>query len=262
MASLPAPNTLLRDLALPALCPSADEQLRRICAFLYVVGLPEVQTRALLAGYTPEMHAEGVYRASLVGGERSFGEWRRWRSLRPPRDPDLPDLVAELDRFVNRWRPRALSAAAEVADADDRDELEDYLGASFERPSRTWRAKAFVQGIEHLAEVPIPSYRATWAALVAEGIQTELTRFHEILKTVQDFLATTPLDADEIADIQAAREEGAASIDAWLTARRREFAGHFTEETLNLLALGKAVPPPLPDVPLSVLARFRPTARA
>ncbi|WP_437580942.1 hypothetical protein [Sorangium sp. So ce887] len=262
MASLPAPNTLLRDLALPALSPPAHEQLRRVCAFLYVVGLPEVQTRALLAGYTPEIHAEGVYHASVVGGQRSFGEWRQWRSLRPPRDPDLPDLVADLDRFVSRWRPRALSAAAEVPDVGDRGELEDYLGASIERPSRTWRAKACVQRIEHLAEVPVPSYQATWAALVAEGIQTELARFHEVLETVQDFIATTSLDADELADIQAAREEGAASIDAWLTARRRQFAGHFTEETLSLLALGEAVPPPLPDVPLSLLARFRPAARA
>jgi hypothetical protein len=112
-----------------------------------------------------------------------------------------------------------------------------------------------------------PRYRylpnqATWAALVAEGIQTELARFHEVLKTVQDFIATTPLDADELADIQAAREEGAASVNAWLTARRGQFAGHFTEETLNLLALGEAVPPPLPEVPLSLLARFQPMARA
>ncbi|WP_437593731.1 hypothetical protein [Sorangium sp. So ce1000] len=259
---MPAPTTPLRSLDLPPLSPSAHEQLTRLCAFLYVVRLPEIQTRALLAGYTPEIHAEGVYGASLVRGERSFGEWRQWRSLRPPRDPDLPDLVAELDRFANRWQPRALSAAAEVPDADDRGELEDYLGTSVERPSRTWRAKACIQRIEHLAKVPMPFYQATWAALVAEGIQAELARFHEVLKTVQDFIATTPLDADELADIQAAREEGAASVNAWLTTRRSQFAGHFTEETLNLLALGEPVPPPLPDVPLSLLAHFRPAARA
>jgi hypothetical protein len=149
-----------------------------------------------------------------------------------------------------------------VPDVDDREELQDYLGAPVERPSRTWRAKACVRCIEHLAEVPMPSYRATWAALVAEGIQAELARFREVLKTVQGFIATAPLDADELADIQAAREEGAASVNAWLTARRSQLAGHFTEETLNLLALGEPVPPPLPDVPLSLLARFRPAARA
>lgn len=262
MPSLPAPNTPLCDLELPALSVSAREQLTRVCAFLYVVRLPEIHTRALLADYTPEIHAEGVYGASVVRGERSFGEWRQWRALRPPRDPDLPELVSELDRFASRWQPRALSAAARVADADDREELEDYLGAPIERPSRTWRAKACARCIEHLAEVPVPAYQATWAALVAEGIQTELARFREVLKTVQDFIATAPLDADEIADIQAAREESAASVAAWLTARRRQFAGHFTEETLNLLALGEPVPPPLPEVPLSLLARFRPAARA
>ncbi|WP_437718450.1 hypothetical protein WMF45_19695 [Sorangium sp. So ce448] len=95
-----------------------------------------------------------------------------------------------------------------------------------------------------------------------EGIQTELARFHEVLETVQDFIVTTPLDADESAGIQAAREESAASVAAWLTARRRQFTGRFTEETLNLLAFGEPVPPPLPDVPLSLLARFRPAARA
>jgi hypothetical protein len=258
MPSLPAPNTPLCDLELPALTLSAREQLTRLCAFLYVVRLPEIQTRALLAEYTPEIHAEGVYCASVVRGERSFGEWRRWRALRPPRDPDL----SELDRFASRWQPPALSAAARVADADDREELEDYLGAPVERPSRTWRAKACVRCIEHLGAVPDPSYRATWAALVDEGIQTELARFHEVLKTVQDFIAMAPIDADDLADIQAAREESAASVAAWLAARRRQFTGHFTEETLNLLALGAPVPPPLPEVPLSLLARFRPAARA
>ncbi|WP_437718443.1 hypothetical protein WMF45_19665 [Sorangium sp. So ce448] len=84
-----------------------------------------------------------------------------------------------------------------------------------------------------------------------------LARFHEVLTTVQDFIAAAPLDADELADMQAVREKGAASVNAWLTARRSKFAGNFTEETLNLLALGEAVPPPLPDVLLSLLARFQ-----
>lgn len=262
MAPLPAPNTRLCDLALPPLSPRAEEQLTRICAFLYAVNRPEIQARALLSGYTPEIHAEGVYRASLVRGERSFGEWRQWRSLRPPRDPDLPELVAELDRFAELWRSRALAAAADVPAADDRDELQDFLAESAGRPSRTWRAKTCVRCIEHLGEAPEPFYQATWAALVAQGIQAELPRFHEVLRTVQDFIITAPLDADELADIQAMREESAASISEWLTARRSQLAGHFSEETLSLLALGEPVPPPLPDVPLSAFAMFRPTARA
>ncbi|WP_437718442.1 hypothetical protein WMF45_19660 [Sorangium sp. So ce448] len=49
MTPLPAPNTPLCNLELPALSVSAREQLTRVCAFLDVVRLPEIQTRALLA---------------------------------------------------------------------------------------------------------------------------------------------------------------------------------------------------------------------
>jgi hypothetical protein len=258
----PTPDTLLCELPLPELSPPADEQLTRIFAFLYIVNLQEIQARALLAGYTPEIHAEGVYRASLMRGERPFGEWRQWRALRPPRDPDLPELVAELDRFADHWRARALAAALAAPDPDDRAELEAYLGDSFEHPSRTWRAKACIQCIEHLARVPAPFYRDTWAALVAQGIQTELPRFREVLKTVQDFIIDAPLDDGELAEIHTMREQGADGVRAWLTARRDQFAGHFTEGTLELLALGERVPPPIPPVPLSLLADFGPTAHA
>ncbi|MEO7327213.1 MAG: hypothetical protein ABI193_01455 [Minicystis sp.] len=263
MLRLPALDVRLRDLPLPELSPRAQEQLARICMCLYVVNRPELQARAILAGYTPEIHAEGVYFASLAAGERSFREWRTWRSLRPPRDPDLPDLVTELERFAVLWRSRALAAAAGVPDAGDRGELEAYLDDAIDRPSRTWTAKASVARVEHLASVPLPFYQDTWAALVAQGITTELPRFHEVLETVQRVIAAAPLDADELADLQAAREKGAASVEAWLNARRDQFAGHFVEETLALLALGERAPPPLsPEVPLALLAHFRPAAQA
>jgi hypothetical protein len=126
---------------------------------LYVVNLPEMQARVMLAGYTPQIHADGFYKATVLAGEWPFGEWRQWRSLRPPRDPDLPDLVAELEAFVDRWRPRALSAAANVADPDDRAELTQVLGGPLDRTSRTARAKAWVACVENLYKVPVPFYQ-------------------------------------------------------------------------------------------------------
>lgn len=204
----------------------------------------------------------GYYRASVVSGDRSFGEWRQWRSLRPPRDPDLPDLVAKLDRFTERWRPWVMEAVAGVPDVGDRGELEDYLGEGIDRPSRTWRAKAWVARVEHLSKVPLPCYQAAWAALVAKGIEAELARFHEVLEAVQEFLLRAPLDAEELAEMHAAREDGAAAIKDWLSERRSQFAGHVTEETLVFLALGELAPPPLPKMPLCLLAHFGPEARA
>lgn len=255
-------NVLLRDLPLPELSPWAQERLTRICAFLFVVNRPEIVASALLAGYTPDIHAGGIYRASVVSGERSFGEWRQWRALRPPRDPDLPALVAELDRFVDEWQPRVMAAVAATADEGDRDELTSYLGDSVKRPSRTWQAKSWAARVEHLAKVPEPFYQAAWAALVKEGIEADLVRFHEALATVQAHIREAPLDADELSDIQAMREEGAASVQEWLDERREQFKGHVDAKTLELLALGERVPPPLPDVPLHLLASFGPTARA
>lgn len=263
MDRLPAPSSRLCDLPLPDLLPPTRELLQRTRACLYVVTRPEIQARAILAGYTPEIHAQGIFCASLVLGERSFGEWRQWRSLRPPRDPDLPELVAELEQFLDRWRPRVMAAVADVPDAGDRGELESYLDGPIERTSRTARAKAWVARIEGLAKVPAAFYADTWAQLVAQGIATELPRFHEVLKTVQGFIVTASLDADELAEIQAAREASASSVEEWLNARRDQFAGYFSDETLILLGLGELVPAPMPpEISIYALAEFRAAARA
>lgn len=262
MRPLPAPRTLLRDLGLPPLSPSAQEQLTRARVFLFVVQQPDVQVRALLAGYSRETHVTGAYAASLVSGERQFGEWRQWRSLRPPRDPDLPELVAALDGFVQRWQPRALAAVAELPNPDHRRELETYLGDDRDRPSRTWRAKAWASHVELLGKIPTPFALAVWDALVAQGIEAELAQFRVTLEAVQRFIAEAPLEAEELAEMQAAREDAVPYVVEWLDARRVEFAPHVSDETFALLALGELVPPQLPDVPISVLARFEVAARA
>ncbi|WP_437538124.1 hypothetical protein WME79_19615 [Sorangium sp. So ce726] len=93
MAPLPAPNTPLCDIELPALSVSAREQLTRVCAFLYVVCLPEIQTRALLADYTPEILAGHFTEETL-----------NLLALGEPVPPPLPDVPLSL---LARFRPAA-----------------------------------------------------------------------------------------------------------------------------------------------------------
>lgn len=256
-SELPAPHVLLCELDSVELSPRAGEQLARIRAFLYVVNLPQVQTSALLAGYGPEIHSDGAHRASLVSGERSFHEWRTWRSLRPPRDPDLPELVEQLDRFRRSWQRRALEAARTIEDGHEREEIERQLSRGSERPSRTWRAKAWAAAIAELARGPLQSHQGTWARLVEQGIEPELERFHDILVAVQEHIRNAELDAEELADIHRHREEAVVGVEEWLDARRRQFAERMAEETLVLLALGEPVPPPLRDMSIQMLGRFR-----
>lgn len=263
MLALPAPNVRLRDLPLPELSEWARDQLDCISMFLYAVNTPAFVTGALLADYSQKIHNEGVYYARVLAGDRSFGEWRQLRSLRPPSDPDLPDLIAELDGFFVRWRPRVVAAVSAVPDAQDRAELEGFLlDRSIERPSRTWRAKSWAASVKGLRSVPVPFYQSTWAALVAEGIEADLVRFHQALETVQQFILTAPLDEGELAEINEERERFAERIETWLEERRAQLERHFDEESLTILGLGDFVPLAFPDMPFELLAHFGPNARA
>jgi hypothetical protein len=258
----PRPQVLVRDLDPLPLSDRADEQVRRICVFLHVVNLPVAQTRALLAGYTPEIHADGVFRLRLLSGYFSFAEWRERQALRPHRDPDLPELVSALDHFRATWQPRALALLDRVTGEDDRAELEFYLADVADCPSRALRAKEWASRVEHLPTVPLSCYQAIWGALAEQGIEDELQQFKSTLEVVQDFIRDAPLDADELADMHEQRERAREAVEEWLDHRREQLAEHVDDETQTLLGLGELVPPPLPDVPLELFARFGSGARA
>jgi hypothetical protein len=263
MAHRPPGHTSLCELDRTELSRRAREQLARISAFLYIiVRRPEVQTRAILAGYSQSTPHGGAYLAEWLAGQRPFLEWREWRALRPPSDPELPELVSELDAWRVRWQPRALAAASDLEDPDDRVELESLLGERNQDCCLTLRARRYAQAIELLAKTPVDGYQTTWRRLTEQGIQAELKRFHRALKTVEDYIRNAPLEASEVADIHDARERKADLIAEWLSERRTELEGRLSEETMVLLALRDAAPPPLPNVRIRVLFDFSPQAKA
>jgi hypothetical protein len=241
-AASPPDSTGLDELPLPPLGDAADAAVRRARAFLFGVALGGFWTRAVLLGYTPDIHAAGVAHFRAATAEYSFAEWRSWRTLRPAADPDLPDLVGKLAAFRDRWLPRALEAVSVLADEGDREEVTFYIGEEDVRPSRTWTAKAFVQRMRAMENMDF--YRPVWAALVAAGFLEELSAFDRALAGVQDFLRSAPLEEAEIAEIHAARTDAARRLEAWLDERRKELAPSLDERELVLLGLGDLVPPP------------------
>lgn len=265
MSERPQPDRRLCELDRQPLSSRADEALRRVGAFLYVVNRPAVQLQALLAGYNADIHGTGAYAASWLAGERWFEEWRLLWAQKPRVDPDLPEELDELDALVAEWQPRVLAAVAavEVAPPDERAEIAAYLGSKRDEPTRCWRASAWVARVEHIRAVPLASFQATWQALVDRGIQPALRRATELLVTVRRFLYEAPLEAPELAAMHAARERLASDVERWLDERRRQFAGLLSEDTLRLLALGEPVPPHLPaGVALRDVSQFRVAAKA
>jgi hypothetical protein len=259
----PPPHTWLCELDTEPLSLRADEALRRLAMFLCAIQRPHLQTPALLAGYDEQTHLHGAYLASWIAGEQSLERWRITWALKPRVDPDLPDEIAALEAFVAAWQPRALAAVEVVEDPGDREEVRSYLGGELDRPSRVWRASAWIARVEHLAKVPADGYETTWRALVAEGFVPELARANEVLETVRRSLAEGPLLAGELAAIHAARESSAADAERWLAARRVQLAGHLSAESLFVLALDEGVPPPLPaGVHIADLAGFAIAAKA
>jgi hypothetical protein len=243
------------------LSPEADEALRRIRVFLFAIRRPEWVTTAMLAGYTPETHSDGVYRASQVSGERPMWEWREWRALRPQRDPDLPDQVAELESFADRWRERGLAAAAGIVDPEDRKEMLGYLRAFDDYPSRTWRAKVTVACLKDLGNVNEEFYQVVARQLQAEGFFDALPRFEEVLSSVQDYIRGLPVDDVERRDIHEAREDAADWVRKWLQERRQQLA-HLDEVDRTFLGLEALVPPPGFEPPLAFLVGFGAEAKA
>jgi hypothetical protein len=236
----PPASTLLYHLPLPPLSEAAAGVVRRARAFLFGMGRGGFWARAVLQGYTESAHSCGVLYFGIVTAERSFGEWREWRALRPRRDPDLRESVDQLAAFRERWLERAREAVAVLADEDDREEVRYYLEEDDERPSRTWTAKAFVARLRGLQEMSKP----VWQALVARGLVEELPAFERVLADVQGFIRAAPVDAAELAEIQAGREDAALALQKWLAERREELAPALGEADLCLLGLGDRVPPP------------------
>lgn len=232
----------LHDLPLPPLSDAADETLRRARAFLFGMSRGGFWTKGVLHGYSENIHSAGVLHFRVGTAERAFGEWREWRALRPPRDPDLLALVGQLAAFRERWREEAEEALSAIPDPGDREEARCYLLENDERPSRTWRAKAFVARLRGLQKVEI--YEPAWHALVARGLLEELPAFERTLTDVQDFLRTAPVDDAELADIQDEREKAAMALGKWLADRKEELAPALDEADLLLLGLGEVVPPP------------------
>jgi hypothetical protein len=260
MATLPAPRTLLIELDRKPLSAESAALLRRARAFLYGISRPARHVAALMAGYTAETHVDGVYRLSILSGERPFSEWRQWRALRPPRDPDLPEAIAELARFATSWRERAVAATSDIAADDDRAEVLEILAAP-EHPSATWNAKSTVQQLRAMEKSPWEPHRVIWAALVRAGIALELPAFDARLKEVQDFIARAPLDEAELADIHRARQDAAPTVSTWLDARRAQLAS-FSHDERVALGLAEEPPPPGLEPPLDLLSRFAAAARA
>jgi hypothetical protein len=257
----PPQSCLVRDLDREPLSPAAAVTLSRARVFLFGIAIPARQAAALLAGYTPDTHRDGVFRTSILSGERSFGEWRQLRALRPPRDPDLPELVASLEAFAERWRALSLAAAQRVEDAEDRAEIQACLEAGREYPSVTWRAKATVQLMRHLKKIPMASYQVVWNELAVQGFEDEVGSFDETLKTVQDWIERAPVDKAEVADMHRAREDAAGPVRDWLAARSAELDG-FDELDRTVLGLGALEPPAGFEPPIALLADFRSPLKA
>jgi hypothetical protein len=226
----PPLHTWLCELDPEPLSRRADDALRRLAMFLVAIQRPHLQTPAMLASYDERTHNEGAYLASWLAGEQSLERWRLTWARKPGIDPDLPEEIAALEAFVAAWHPRALAAAEAVEDPGDRGEVLSYLDGNLDRPSRVWRASAWIARVEHLAEVPVELYQTTWRALLAQGFAPELARANEVLERVRSFLATGPLLAGEIAAIHDARESTAPDAERWLEARRAQLAGHVSAE--------------------------------
>lgn len=256
-AIVPDPNTPICALDLPPPSERVREALSRMAVFLFGVMEPHTKVRALLAGYTPNTHGMGVYLTEHLAGERPFFEWRIHYSLKPPRDPDLPELVAELDAFRKKWLPVAMRAAANTSDRLDRLELQDLLRDPVDKPSRVWRARAWVSITKRLKKVNVNFYQAAWAELVRAGFEDELPRFEEAMKTVEAYIRDAPLEDLERKDIASAREATARNALSWLDERRTQLEKHLDEETRTVLGLGELVPPRPPPFPVAVALRWR-----
>ncbi len=259
-AAPPPDLEALDDLPLPPLGEAADETVRRARAFLFGVAQGGFWARAVLQGYTPNIHSTGVAHFRMVTAETSFAQWRLWRALRPTTDPDLPVLVDQLAAFRDRWLPRALEAVSALADEGDRAEVTSYIGEDEVRPSRTWTAKAFVQRLRGMENIDF--YRPVWDALVARGLLDELPAFERALADVQGFVGSAPVDEVELAEIHLAREEAARHLEAWLEERRKELAPVLDEQDLVLLGLGDLVPPPFEGRSAFLLQEIEIPARA
>jgi hypothetical protein len=224
--------------------------------FLYVVANEApIRERALLAGYTPSTHEMGLYLASHLAGQRSFGEWREWRSLRPSRDPDLPEVLDQLEATVARWRPPALQLVAGMSDELDRVELEAILGER-EASTRVRRARLFIGALEHVRERVLPTFGELWDALAAQGIEPDLARARELLEDTRNYLRSEPLTDDELREMDAARESLVRWVQDWLDERRKQLEAHLDLEALVLLGLGDITPPSMPDVPIWLFLRW------
>jgi hypothetical protein len=254
-------GALVRDLDHEPLSPDAEATLRRARVFLYGAAMPARRTALLLAGYGPDTHRDGVFRLSILSGERSFDEWRLWRALRPPHDPDLPEQVASLEAFADRWLALARAAAARLVDPGDRNEVETYLAEERTFPSRTWRAKAMVQRLRHLKDDPTTFYQEVADELAARSFEAELVAFDETLKAVQAWIGQAPIDEVELADMHRAREDAARHVREWLEARGAELA-ELDEVERTILGLGEVEPPAGFEPPIALLAKFEVPAKA
>ncbi|MCU0692714.1 MAG: hypothetical protein MUF54_15040 [Polyangiaceae bacterium] len=256
------PNTLVRDFDPTPLSPESEQTLRCARVFLYAIRRPEWIANAMLAGYGPDTHRDGVWTMSQLSGERPMWEWREWRALRPPRDPDLPDLVQKLDEFSMRWQERALAVARTAIDEpDDREEVVGYVQGFQKYPSKTWHAKATVQRLKHMSDVPMEFYQVVARSLEAEGFKSELPDFEETLATVQDYIRSLAVDDQERQDIHSAREDWAPRVRHWLDERRAQFA-HLDITDRTVLALGELVPPPGFEPDIAFLVGFGAEAKA
>jgi hypothetical protein len=261
MTGRPPSNTRLRDLALPPLSDDSEAALRRARVFLYGIARPARQAQAILAGYTPDIHRDGVFKLSLLSGERSFGEWRDWRALRPPRDPDLPREIAVLAAFAEDWLARALAATSAIADEGDREEVCSMLKMDIDRSCATAKAATIVGRLRPLPNAVWEPYGVVGRALEDAGFTAALADFDRHLRTVQDAIRQAPLDKAEIADIHASRESAARHVREWLDARRTQLASFHPDE-LAILGLGETVPPPGFEPPIQELAAFVAPAQA
>ncbi len=247
---VPDPSTPIAVIGLPPASERVSEAFSRMVVFLHGVMQADTKVRAILAGYDRSTHATGVYLAEHLAGQRTFFEWRIQYSLRPPRDPDLPEQIAELEAFVDRWKPIAARAVATPTDELDREELQALLQEPLVLPSRVWRAKQWIQCLESLGTVPVEFYQVAWAELVRAGVEEELSHVREVLKVVQEFIRNAPLEAPEREDLALAREATADVALAWLRDRRQQLATKLGPETCTVLGLGDLVPPQPPEVPI------------
>jgi len=257
---LPPAGRYLCDLGLPPLSAPVDELRRRTYTCLRAIAQGGLWVKVALAGYTVKAHEDGIYIVALLGGQRTFGEWRLLRSLRPMRDPDLPRHVATLDRFFERWQPLALGAADAVQEQAERDEVKIYVQTDpfFSTVSKTWRAKNFANRLRGLAKIPI--YAAAWDSLVAAGLEDELVSFDAVLGEVQRFIREAPLEPAELDEMHHARERHGPEAQAWLDERRAQFASLSLRDR-DTLALGDIAPPAGFDSPLSALSRITSSGR-